>query len=233
MRLFTGAGCSNALAARQGSRRRGGPPDVDVCLIVEGCYPYQRGGVSNWIDTLVADQSGLSFAVISIQPAKMPVPVLYAARSNIRVLQRLELGAPFHFSWRPKARAREMPEAIARAMVDFSQWGSLQSLKRLARMCKAVVDPMNLSSFVQSKIGWESACVMYRAVAPAVSFVTFTGLGGHFLAVFLLCWITLFPMPRFFTPCPPDSQAYLPPVRGSRQAALRFSLNTEFIPMNA
>src|SRR6516165_288865 len=172
MRVFTETRCGSAPAAQDGCPGRTGPRDVDVCLIVEGCYPYRRGGVSNWIDTLLADQSNVNFAVISIQPAQATVPVLYTARSNIRLLQRLELGS-IHVSWRWQARRREACQAIANEMVDFIRWGSLQNLQRLIRMCKALAGQRNLSSFVQSKIGWESACVIYRALAPAVSFRDF------------------------------------------------------------
>ncbi len=37
---------------------------VDVCLILEGTYPYITGGVSNWIQSLITGLPELNFAII-------------------------------------------------------------------------------------------------------------------------------------------------------------------------
>ena len=34
---------------------------ADVCLILEGTYPYVTGGVSGWAHGLIKEQSHLSF----------------------------------------------------------------------------------------------------------------------------------------------------------------------------
>lgn len=40
--------------------------DADVCLIIEGGYPYQLGGVSSWADALMRASPQLKFHVIAI-----------------------------------------------------------------------------------------------------------------------------------------------------------------------
>jgi glycosyltransferase involved in cell wall biosynthesis len=42
--------------------------ECDVCLILEGTYPYVRGGVSSWTDELIRRQSHLKFHIVSILP---------------------------------------------------------------------------------------------------------------------------------------------------------------------
>ena len=39
---------------------------ADICLVVEGCYPYVAGGVSSWLDWLIREQRSRSFAVLAI-----------------------------------------------------------------------------------------------------------------------------------------------------------------------
>jgi glycosyltransferase involved in cell wall biosynthesis len=39
---------------------------VDVCLFLEGTYPYVAGGVSSWVHELIKAQKNLSFAVVTI-----------------------------------------------------------------------------------------------------------------------------------------------------------------------
>jgi len=41
-------------------------PDAhaDVCLLLEGTYPYVRGGVSTWVKQLIEGMQDLSFSII-------------------------------------------------------------------------------------------------------------------------------------------------------------------------
>jgi len=41
----------------------------DVCFIVEGSYPYIRGGVSEWVNKLITSMPDLQFSVLSIMPS--------------------------------------------------------------------------------------------------------------------------------------------------------------------
>ncbi|MEO7022602.1 MAG: DUF3492 domain-containing protein, partial [Ktedonobacteraceae bacterium] len=37
---------------------------IDICLLVEGAYPYVTGGVSNWLHELVSNLPSLTFSVV-------------------------------------------------------------------------------------------------------------------------------------------------------------------------
>lgn len=43
-----------------------GAPDVDVCLLLEGTYPYVRGGVSSWMHQIIEGLPELRFALVFI-----------------------------------------------------------------------------------------------------------------------------------------------------------------------
>ena len=168
---------------------------VDVCLIVEGCYPYRRGGVSNWVDSLLRDQAARTFAVISIQPPDIEPPPLYSLPPNVRSLRRLELGA------RAGARRWAEPQPAAAgeltdALVDFSRSGGLQTLMRVAASARMAARQSTdaLAGLVDTRLGWKIACRMYRETAPSVSFRayywTWRALFGGLFAVLA------FPLPR-------------------------------------
>ena len=55
---------------------------ADVCIIVEGCYPFVPGGVSGWIDWLIRSQPATSFSIVSLWPAPSPHPPRYAMPAN-------------------------------------------------------------------------------------------------------------------------------------------------------
>ncbi len=44
----------------------------DVCFILEGTYPFLRGGVSSWTHNLIEDMPDLNFSLLAISPVKGP-----------------------------------------------------------------------------------------------------------------------------------------------------------------
>ena len=56
---------------------------VDVCLVVEGSYPYVTGGVSSWTHALLEDLPDVSFTVAHVRDAGDPdLPHAYALPEN-------------------------------------------------------------------------------------------------------------------------------------------------------
>ena len=41
---------------------------VDVCLILEGTYPYVAGGVSSWVHSLIRGLNEFTFSLLLILP---------------------------------------------------------------------------------------------------------------------------------------------------------------------
>ena len=45
-------------------------PLSDVCLLLEGTYPYAPGGVSSWVDQIVRGMPDLSFSLVYLGSQK-------------------------------------------------------------------------------------------------------------------------------------------------------------------
>jgi polysaccharide biosynthesis protein PelF len=58
-------------------------PEADVCLIVEGGYPYILGGVASWMDGFMRASAGLKFHVISISISSQPRLKKYIIPDNV------------------------------------------------------------------------------------------------------------------------------------------------------
>jgi polysaccharide biosynthesis protein PelF len=56
---------------------------ADVCLILEGTYPYVSGGVSTWTHELIGRQSHLNFHIVSILPKDGEVELKYDLPANV------------------------------------------------------------------------------------------------------------------------------------------------------
>jgi glycosyltransferase involved in cell wall biosynthesis len=65
--------------------------NADVCLVLEGSYPYIRGGVSAWVDDLVRGLPGTSFSVAHLRDEEGPSrPAGYARPANLVELRVLD-----------------------------------------------------------------------------------------------------------------------------------------------
>lgn len=74
---------------------------VDVCLILEGTYPYAVGGVSKWTHTLIKNLSDIKFSIVHLHSGgernvKFEVPK--NVKSIVEIDVRNGLGFKFDFS---------------------------------------------------------------------------------------------------------------------------------------
>jgi hypothetical protein len=56
---------------------------AEVCLILEGTYPYVAGGVSTWTHQLLLAQSHLSFALVCLVSEKAELTPRYEIPPNV------------------------------------------------------------------------------------------------------------------------------------------------------
>lgn len=64
---------------------------VDVCLVVEGCYPFITGGVSTWLDWLMRTQPQTSFGVVALTADERPQTSKYEPPANLLFTEVLPL----------------------------------------------------------------------------------------------------------------------------------------------
>jgi glycosyltransferase involved in cell wall biosynthesis len=63
----------------------------DVCLVLEGSYPYVRGGVGAWVQELVSGLPEVSFSVAHLRDEDDPVrPAVYDRPANLVELRTLD-----------------------------------------------------------------------------------------------------------------------------------------------
>lgn len=65
---------------------------ADVCIIVEGTYPFVKGGVSSWVHQIVQNYKDLNFEIISITPSdKVTIKSKYEVPKNVKKIHVLPL----------------------------------------------------------------------------------------------------------------------------------------------
>lgn len=67
---------------------------TDICFVLEGTYPYKTGGVSAWVDALVAGLPDLTFSVAHLFYGERPSERRYSLPANVREIVDISLNAP-------------------------------------------------------------------------------------------------------------------------------------------
>lgn len=108
---------------------------ADVCLIVEGCYPYVAGGVSSWVDWLMRTQSELTFSVVSVVADDKPRQARYARPPNMLQQYDVVLHEPQSQAAPGKHRHRpDVADPLASALTRLVDEGGLEEFRKVLAM---------------------------------------------------------------------------------------------------
>ena len=145
---------------------------VDVCLVLEGTYPYVAGGVSTWVHDLVTAQSDLTFHIVSLLPGKTIPERRYEMPDNVRginhvFLQHLPEGA--NRIPRLSRRMAEMEEPLRAMQSD----GDLHDLQWLLRSLGKMGKKPGRTLLLNSTYAWDLLLRMYREDMPDGSFLDY------------------------------------------------------------
>ncbi|MDF3351810.1 GT4 family glycosyltransferase PelF [Sulfitobacter sp. KE34] len=151
----------------------------DVCIVVEGCYPFVTGGVSSWLDWLIRTQPDTTFAVVAITADHLPRALKYELPPNVSDFQVLPL-APM--PRRPRVgRPLFDGQIYGEALKKFWDTADVEAFETL---CQIATNSISRSlpalpwqsmqpdhaDFVSSQPAWEALNICARALAPEASF---------------------------------------------------------------
>jgi glycosyltransferase involved in cell wall biosynthesis len=146
---------------------------ADVCLIVEGAYPYVSGGVSAWVHGLMRRQPDLKFCVVAILPEPPPPPRKYGPLPNLEALHHLYLGETF------SRRRWRRPHSFDRVAFDqainafLRAGGGLAELAQVQRFITPLVKAQRTADLLDSTLAWNLVCDLYAREMPHESFLHF------------------------------------------------------------
>lgn len=155
-------------------------PTADVCIIVEGCYPYVAGGVSSWINWLISGLPDLTFSVVAVLSSSQNGTPKYKLPSNVIEYQELALFDIHDPQPAPDYGSASINE-ISRELRAFLKNGSKARLYDLDRLVNSASRPWTINQLTNSDLTWNVICQMYEEILPETSF-------HHFF----WAWYTLF-----------------------------------------
>ncbi len=146
----------------------------DVCLVLEGTYPFVAGGVSTWIHQLIEAMPELRFSIVYVSTApNARRQFKYQLPGNVVDIQDLylqvcDLDVPFS----PRERRRAAVPALIKLHEDFlaGRWDALRDALPLFRNPDTA---LNMADLFKSEEAWEVAMHFYERSAGDVSFLDF------------------------------------------------------------
>ncbi|SMC20108.1 Glycosyltransferase involved in cell wall bisynthesis [Desulfacinum hydrothermale DSM 13146] len=152
---------------------------ADICVVVEGCYPYVTGGVSSWLHWLMTNLRDYRFAVTALVAEKkeagerryeLPENVIDYRDAVLLDFAELEEAQRLRLSRR---QWRALQEALLRIMDEWKT-GSLspQSLALIRRIVETDGARL-LKNFLDDEGAFEVLTRLYDTRRPGVGFVNY------------------------------------------------------------
>ncbi len=185
-------------------------PRAQVCLLLEGTYPYVAGGVSSWVHRIISDLPEVSFALLHIGAARgSHGPARYTLPANVTGLSELYCQAGPSPGPAELAARRELEHRIHRVRRRRGPVSASRTLAALRRMHLGDdVDDALVSDFARADLStaellhgdaaFAVITELYERLAPDTAFLDFF---WHFRAMHA-------PLLRLLAAPVPDAASY-------------------------
>ena len=147
-------------------------PFADVCLLLEGTYPYTPGGVSSWVHNLIRDMGDLTFHVVSLLPGRELPPPRYELPPNLVALTPVFVRAlPEGASWIWRMDA--LFAALEAPLFRLQEGGGLAEIVALSRVLAPHRSRIGSRILLDSRPAWRLLHRMYQATHRHSSFLDY------------------------------------------------------------
>ncbi|MSP49206.1 MAG: DUF3492 domain-containing protein [Alphaproteobacteria bacterium] len=146
------------------------PPIADICLILEGTYPYVAGGVSTWTHDLIRGSKSLTFHLVSLLPKDASLAMRYELPANVTgithvFIQDLPKGPRFMFGL--ERLTRELEPVLLRVQ----RRGGLAEVAQMLEILRPHAGRVGRSLLLDSPAAWRQLVRMYGRTHKESSFL--------------------------------------------------------------
>lgn len=168
---------------------------VDVCLILEGTYPYVSGGVSSWTHELITRQDHLTFHIISILPRDAKPEMVYTLPPNVRGITTLHLQQLPEGSALARPVAERLFEELKQPLINLTTGkADLQDFKSIMDTISPYQKKLGSKTMLDSETAWELVTSMYETSFVESSMLDYFWTWRAMMAG--LCSLLLVELPR-------------------------------------
>ncbi len=148
---------------------------ADVCLILEGTYPYVTGGVSGWAHGLIQEQSHLSFQLCAIVPKDAELELKYRLPNNVIGLTTIRLNDLPKGSDITAPLATRVHNALRDPLMTMTTEKPMQldDLKRIMDVLSSTNAALGTETLLDHERAWEQLIALYETSFPDHSFLDY------------------------------------------------------------
>lgn len=154
---------------------RGVGQKADICLILEGTYPYVTGGVSGWAHGLIKEQSHLSFHLCAIVPRDARLELKYELPNNVIGLTTIRLNDLPKGADVNGAVARRVHKNLREPLATLTSERPMQlrELRQMIDTLSGVSTTLGTGVLLDQEEAWEQLTDLYEAAFPEQSFLDY------------------------------------------------------------
>lgn len=151
------------------------PKHADVCLILEGTYPFVTGGVSNWAHELIEEQSHLTFHLVAIVPHDAELELKYRLPSNVLSLVTVRLAELPEGGTTTPVFAGRLHNALKEPMAKITSEDAFQldDLKRMVNALRSTNVTLGQNILLDRPEAWDQLVALYEDAFEDHSFLDF------------------------------------------------------------
>lgn len=181
-------------------------PATDICFVLEGTYPYVRGGVATWVHRLLHGLPDIRFGVVHIGPEKSSRSrPYYTSPPNVTVREDLfcREKAPDDDDGSLRRMARAQRHRLAGTREHSRVLSAIRRLHlegedEAGLLDDFAADDLTVEAFLHGPEAYHVVEELYASLAPGCSFIDFF---WHFRAMHL-------PLVRLLSATPVSAGAY-------------------------
>ena len=148
---------------------------ADVCLVLEGTYPYVSGGVSSWTHQLLNAHSDLTFHLISILPPGADTEMKYSPPDNVISLTNVYLqDLPKASSSLSFGASKSLFTSLEVPLLTLqSSHARLKDLEKVIKVLSDCPKPLGKEILMDSEEAWNMLLRMYNATMGDHAFLDY------------------------------------------------------------
>lgn len=145
---------------------------ADVCLLLEGTYPYVAGGVSSWTHDLIRRHPETTFHLLTLMPPDAESEERYEVPDNVVgrdvvTLQRVKRGR------RVRRKDLKLITQLGGPLLSLVNGGGLPAFDQVNRLIAPAREYLGSEALLESRAAWKLLIDMYERSFGGSSFLDY------------------------------------------------------------
>ncbi|MGE3624057.1 MAG: GT4 family glycosyltransferase PelF [Bdellovibrionales bacterium] len=164
-------------------------PEADICLILEGTYPYVSGGVSSWTHELIKMHPDLTFTLVALVSPNAPTNKVYELPPNVVNLKTLRLQNLPEGKRLSPSDEKALFVKLEAALRKLQSRATISDLADVIGCLAPLRSKLGSKQLLDSPAMWELLLHIYESTMPKTPFLDYfwswRGLFGGLFSILL------------------------------------------------